>query len=337
MAKIERIYIEPKAMGKYVTRSLLKYLSNRFGCKIGFEESVEKRVDRKNFRRGAFYIEYDKEVEKEIKGLINLFGLKNVEKEKATGVFDINILIHMQTDMDSGIPVGLGVNEDRVVLIPWPSNVLTRDLTISLYLALLEENVLWIGREFGGWESFFELIDGVPLGMIPEERLVELAEYLAKRTLGEQSKYRILDKLLSEPTEIMGDEELELMDSEDKVVSMLYKWRILGESGKLDKGRYLVDVANLPNVAISTLILLGILAEFDLIIVDKVDFDFSVLNYQGRGSGFVYISDRVDFSKRFDVYIDASRGELAKRLPVGGVRYTFWEKFKPIWEIFKGE
>ena len=337
MAEVERLYIEPETMGRYVTRSFLKYLAKKFHCRIGFEEISESRRERRNFKRGAFYLDVDRELIGKIRKLMKLFDVKIVDRSEAIGVFDINILMHMQTRMDTGIPIGIGLNEDRVVFAPWPSNGLTRDITVPLYISQLEENVLWIGREFKDCEDFFELIDGIPIKMIPEEKLVEFAEYLAKRTLGERAKYGILDKLISEPTDIMEDEELELMDSEEKVVSMLYKWKIINRGSPLQKGRYLIDVADLPNVAVSSLVLLGFLSGFDVIIVDRANMDFNVLNYQGRNNGFIYVSDRMTFSKHFKVYIDESKREIIKRELISGEYYTFSERFKPIWEIFKGE
>ncbi len=332
---MKRIYIDPKAMSSHFKRNVIKSIAIKYGAEINFQPISTSTYRTKNFESGFFYIDVSEKDLNRLKRLMFRFGIKSVNQEKAVGRFDKAIIAHMKVGLEEGIPIGYSKNRDRLVIIPWPSKIVSNSRLLGLFLALTEEKVIWIGEEFQGYDKVLEVIDGIPIKMVKDEKLMDLASFIAEELFGKFKTVQILEYLKSKPSELLRDEELDLITQEEKSVREFFEMGVLTRGESLNEGRYILDASNLPSTGINIAILTTILAEFPLIIVDNLSFNHKILGYLSNKTAFIYIKKGKDFPPHFDSFIDMGSLRVLKRVNIGSEEHIFIEKFEPLWGIFK--
>ena len=327
--------IDPRELKDAFKRELLRVISSQFGARLKFVPVAFEGVQR-GFRKGYYALEVQDDREKLVRKLLKRFKINLARNpNNAVGLFDETLIYYMETKELGNTPVGVSENFDRLVLVELPNKIIVRDPLSAIYLSLLSEKSLWIGVLFKGYESFFELIDSLPISSIPRERLIDLSEYISYRFLGKKEAASIVEKLISGSESMLEDLELPLGSEVDRLLNEFFSWGVLTREGNIGEGNFILSTRNLSKVAIDMVTLVSILIGFKTIVVASPNLDKRILNYVSKEQTVIIVDSNGELVEPFRVLIDGDKGELVKKFSVSGKELYRIERFVPIWNVFK--
>ena len=327
--KVARFYIYPKSLRRRVNREILKTIAVEFGGRILFQESGLTSIKgiSREYIGGVIVFEVDEGHRNVVKKLFKKFGIKVVSKNKAFGFYPRRIILQLLTFFEENTPIGFGRNMDRLVLIKLPNFIQTDSYEFSLYMSYLSSSVIWLGYRMPSDD--FKLIDSISIGGIDEDRLFDLATFIAKHTIGLNRRLDILEQLKGGES-LFEDEEITILPEEGKAMNMFFSKGIIVREGRQEiEGRFFLDISNYSPFTTNTLVLAANLTGFKTIIFEgKIYSDLT--DFLSKDSTIIYLTDEDAFLDGFNLRIDLESRSLARRF--GG--YIIYESFSPIWEIF---
>jgi len=333
----KKVYILPKSLTRRVNREILKNIAKELDGWIVFTH-VEKLKMKKeeDFILGKVGIEVDEDKYGLLVKLLKKFNIEIVDEEQATAKYPRRVLIHLLSASEIGIPIGFGANMDRLVLIPWPSRIQTDSIPIASYFSLLSNSVIWLGKREPIPSGEFEDIYSLPINLIPENKLLTLASYIARHTIGIKKRIDILERLKSGSSRLLTDEELELLSVEERALAEFFENNILSRESTVNRiGRYFFSISGLSNIVINALVITSFLIGFDLVVLEGATIMKDVQDILEIPRKFIYVTPIKRFLEPFDAYINYGESTVVKRVYIEGEKFELSEKFIPIWRLFK--
>lgn len=342
---MEEIYVSPENLKTGYYRKLLKLIARDFGGGIivDYSQKLVMKDTKMVVRQAKIGVYVPKRKKREAKSILRMLGFKIVHEEDAVGLFDESILMSMLIPLDDeeGVPVGVDLSGDHMVLLPMKRVLFYGlvDYRLPLYLSSFENNVCWIdGKGFRKpLEVGFEQVDEIPLKSMTDYALSELSRVIGALTVGERYASDILSLITSEDR-LFEDVEVPLGGRETQALREVVESGLLSlEKGGLS-GKVFVDVQNLGEPAVMSAIAAVLLGFSGLVIVNTDVWHPSILPIVNRREGIVWLSHNpaMQLVKEFEhrIFVEADYYVLSRTIQFEGEIREVRKRFIPIWKVY---
>ena len=341
---MKELYVSPESLRTGYQRKLLKLVAKQLGggLIVDYSPRLVIRETKMIARRAKVGIYVPNKRKREAVNILRMLGLKVVSESRALGLFVESIIMSLLIPLEDedGVPVGIDVSGDHMVLLPLKRILFSglMDYRLPLYLTNFDNNVCWIDTK--GFKKPLEMgfreITKIPLKSMTRYTLSELSRVIGALTIGERYALDILNAMLGE-SELFGDTEIPLGGRETQALREVIESGLLSmEEGHLPNRVYL-NTQGLGAPAIVSAIAAILLSFTGLVIVNSDVWHPSILPIINRREGIIWVSRNpaMQLAREFEfrVFMERDHYVLSRLVQFEGEIREVRKRFIPIWRL----
>ncbi len=328
--------IDPRSFTerKHLKIAYLKALANTLGGDIEVTLGDKLKMQGVGVYEGEIRLTLPKEKRKEANRQLQAFKIKRLKENVETYLRPATVARLMAEER--GKPIGKS-DDGRWILCP-PSRILT---TEEGFIPFITGEGIWITKRGAELPRKFRFEEAYkfPLKRVPKP-LTEWSEKVAavygKMRNAKELRERIAGKgkggeeLLTDEEEVIGGAADELLKRLEAFISL---------EGNASSQTF-IDASGIGETDFLALLVTALLAKGTLAVSSPFLWREEVITLVKRRRKLIWIiSSVVGAGKFFDVliYRRGSTYVMERTVDIGRARATFTERFRPMWELFKGE